>query len=73
MCQAEVFVDGVYAGLLHSFTHNVAFPWLEGGEVEVELPLAATNGKGSFVVELRPRAGTDPLNLARAWVYEYSK
>jgi len=73
VCQAEVFVDGEYAGLLHAFTHNVVFPWLEGGEVEVELPLATTNGKASFQVELRPRAGSDPLNLARAWVYEYSK
>lgn len=73
VCQADVFVDGAPAGLLHSFTHNVVFPWLEGGEVEVELPLAQTDGKGSFVVELRPRPGTDPLQLARVWVYEYSK
>lgn len=73
VCQADVLVDGVPAGLLHVFNHNPVYPWKEGGETEVELPRALTDGKASFVVELRPRAGTDPLKLARVWTYEYSK
>jgi hypothetical protein len=72
-CQADVFVDGQPAGLLHVYTHNEVYPWKEGGMCEVELPLAATRGKASFVVELRPRPGSDPLRVARAWVYQYVK
>ena len=73
ICQADVLVDGQPAGLLHCYTHNGVFPWKEGGELEVELPRALTDGKAAFTVELRPRLGSDPLRLARAWVYEYTK
>jgi hypothetical protein len=73
VCQADVFVDGVHAGLLHCFTHSAVFPWKEGGECEVELPRATTDGKVAFTVEVRPRQGSDPLRIARAWVYEYLK
>lgn len=73
VCQADVFVDGQPAGVLHSFTHSSVYPWKEGGECEVELPRALTDGKAAFTVEVRPRAGTDPLRIARAWVYEYTK
>ena len=71
VCQAELYVDGDYAGLLHSFTHSGVFPWKEGGECEVELPIALTRGKASFEVEVRPVAGTDSLRVAHVWVYEY--
>lgn len=71
ICQADVFVDGQPAGLLHSFSHNAVYPWKEGGECEVELPRALTDGKQAFTVELRPRAGTDALRVARVWVYDY--
>jgi hypothetical protein len=70
---ADVLVDGVAAGLLHSSTHSSVFPWVEGGEAEVELPRALTDGKASFVVEIRPRPGSDALKVARAWVYQYTK
>jgi hypothetical protein len=70
-CQAEVFVDGLPAGLLHVFTHNAVFPWKEGGECEVVLPLALTAGKATFTVELRPRPGSDPLAVERIWVHEF--
>jgi len=73
ICQATVLVDGQPAGLVHSFTHASLFPWKEGNECEVELPRSLTDGKSSFTVELRPRLGTDPLKVARIWVYEYSK
>jgi hypothetical protein len=72
-CQADVYVDGQRAALLHVPTHNGVFVWKEGGECEVELPRALTDGKASFTVELRPRPGSDPLKVARAWVYEYVK
>lgn len=71
--QAEVYVDGQYAGLVHAWTSNPTFRWKEGGELEVELPRALTDGKTQFRVELRPRANTDPFNLARAWVYGYTR
>lgn len=71
VCQADVFVDGQPAGLLHSFTHNPNFPWKEGNECEVELPRALTDGKAAFTVELRPRPGSDPLRVARVRVHEY--
>ncbi len=70
-CQADVLVDGQPAGLLHCYTHSGVYPWKEGGELEIELPRALTDGKASFTVEVRPRAGTDALRAARAWVYEY--
>ncbi len=73
ICQAEVFVDGKYAGLLHSFTSNMFTRWKEGGELEVELPAILTRGKRSFTVELRPRATTEPFNLAGIEVYGYTK
>ncbi len=73
VCQADVYVDGAWAGLLHVATHSPVFVWKEGGETEVELPRALTDGRGSFVVELRPRPGSDPLQIARARVYLYSK
>lgn len=71
--QADVFVNGQYAGLLHVCTHNPVFPWVEGGECEVELPRALTDGRASLRVELRPRIGTAPVRIARATVYEYLK
>ncbi|HLQ38145.1 MAG TPA: DUF2961 domain-containing protein, partial [Planctomycetota bacterium] len=73
VCQADVLVNGQPAGLLHCATHSALYPWKEGGEVEVELPRALTDGLPTFTVELRPRAGADPLRLARVWVYEYLK
>ena len=73
VCQATLLVDGQPAGLLHSFTHSSQFPWKEGNECEIELPIALTNNKNSFSVELRPKLGTDPLKVARVWVYEYTK
>lgn len=73
LCQADVFVDGQPAGLLHVFTHNNVFPWKEGGECEVVLPIALTAGKAQMEIELRPRAGSDPVKVARVWVYEYLK
>jgi hypothetical protein len=73
VCQAAVLVDGQPAGLLHSFTHSTLFPWKEGNECEVELPRSLTDGRASFTVEVRPRLGTDPLKVARVWVYEYLK
>jgi hypothetical protein len=71
--RADVLVDGQYAGLLHCPDHSSIYPWKEGGELEVELPRRLTDGKASFTVELRPRPGSDPVRLARAWVYEYLK
>jgi len=71
--QAEVYVDGQYAGLVHAWTSNPTFRWKEGGELEVELPRALTAGKTQFTVEIRPRANTDPFNLARTWVYGYTR
>lgn len=73
LCQADVLVDGLPAGLLHVATHNNVYPWKEGGEAEVELPRALTDGKPSFQVEVRPRPGSDPLAIARIWLYEYVK
>ncbi|MCA8949142.1 MAG: DUF2961 domain-containing protein [Planctomycetes bacterium] len=73
VCQADVFVDGEHAGLLHVFTHNGVFPWKEGGECEIELPIAVTKRKAGMTIELRPRPGSDPLKVARIWVYEYVK
>jgi hypothetical protein len=73
LCQADVFVDGRPAGLLHVYTHNDVFVWAEGGECEVELPRGLTDGRSAVTVELRPRAGSDPLQVARVWVYEYTK
>lgn len=71
--QADVLVDGQPAGLLHCCTHNPVFPWKEGAEVEVELPRALTDNRAAFTVELRPRPGTDPLQLARIFVYRYTR
>lgn len=73
VCQADVLVDGKRAGLLHVATHNGVFVWKEGGECEVELPRSLTDGNSSVTVELRPRLGSDPFKVARAWVYEYVK
>jgi hypothetical protein len=72
ICQAEVYVDGQYAGLMHCFTHSNTFAWKEGGELEVELPRALTDGKNAFTIEVRPRASSDPLRLARVTVYGYT-
>ncbi len=71
--QADVFVNGQPAGLLHVYTSNLVFPWKEGGECEVELPLALTRGLSQFTVELRPRPGSDPLKVARVFVHESLK
>lgn len=73
VCQADVYVNGQHAGLLHVVTHNPVFPWLEGGECEVELPRALTDGKATLQVELRPRPASAPLRVARVFVYEYTK
>ncbi len=71
IAQADVYVDGIWAGLLHSPQSNQWFRWKEGTELEVELPRPLTAGKTQFTVELRPRAGGDPFNLARLWLYGY--
>lgn len=71
ICQADVFVDGAWAGLIHSSTSNQFFRWKEGGELEVEIPRSLTRNKTQFTVELRPRAGAEAFNLARVWVYAY--
>lgn len=73
VCQADVWVNGQRAGLLHVYTHNMVFPWKEGGECEVELPHALTDGLRQFTVEIRPRLGSDALKIARVFVYEYLK
>lgn len=73
VCDADVYVDGAPAGRLHVFSHNPVFPWKEGGECEVMLPRRLTDGRSSLVVEVRPRNGSDPLKIARAWVYEYTE
>ncbi len=73
VCQADVLVNGQPAGLLHVFTHNDVFVWKEGGECEVELPRALTDGQSTLTVEIRPRVGSDPVKVARVWVYEYTK
>lgn len=73
ICQARVYVDGLFAGLLHSATSNALDRWKEGGELEVELPRALTDGKESFIVEIRPVAGTDPLRIGRVDVVGYSR
>jgi len=75
VCQADVLVDGEYAGLLHVCTHNEVFPWKEGGECEVQLPRALTDNKTHFTVQLEPRTGPgiDDLNIARIKVYSYLK
>lgn len=71
VCQADVFVDGQHAGLLHVWNSNSFFRWKEGGETEVEIPRRLTDGKGSVLVELRPRPGTEALRLGRIDVYRY--
>ena len=58
ICQADVYVDGVHVGLLHSFTHSPIYPWKEGGECEVELPRSETDGRDAFQVEIRPSWST---------------
>ena len=69
--QADVYVDGFHAGLLHAWNSNEFFRWKEGGELEVEIPAALTRGKSGFTVEIRPRPGTDAVNLARIEVFGY--
>jgi len=73
VCQARVFVDGYFAGLLHSFTTNPLEVWKEGGETEIELPRALTDGKANFVVEVRPVAGSQPLRVGNVRVYAYDR
>lgn len=71
--QARVFVDGYFAGLLHSFTTNPVEHWKEGGECEVELPKALTRGKATITVEVRPVPGTEPLRIGTITVYGYNR
>lgn len=73
LCQARVYVDGYFAGILHSFTTNPVEVWKEGGETEVELPRALTDGKSNFVVEVRPVAGTQPIRVGNVRVYAYER
>lgn len=73
VCQARVYVDGYFAGLMHSFTTNPLEVWKEGGETEIELPRALTDGKASFVVELRPVTGSQPLRIGNVRVYAYDR
>lgn len=73
VCQARIYVDGRHAGLLHSFTSNALDRWKEGGELEVELPRALTDGKSSFVVEVRPVASTQPVRIGRIEVFGYTQ
>ncbi len=71
ICQADIFVDGQPAGVFHVATHNDAFRFKEGGECEVMLPLGLTSSKTKFRVEIRPRASTDRLRLARVRLHGY--
>jgi hypothetical protein len=71
LCQARLFVDGVYAGLLHSYSSNALNRWKEGGELEVELPRSLTDGKSQFTVEVRPVSGTAPLRIGEVTVHGY--
>jgi hypothetical protein len=73
ICQARLYVDGVYAGLLHSFSSNALNRWKEGGELEVELPRASTDGKRDFVLEIRPVGGTEPLRIGAIEVFGYTR
>lgn len=73
IAQADLFVDGRPAGLLHSATSNELNRWKEGGELEVELPRALTDGRSSFVVDVRPRAGTLPIRAGAIKVYGYTR
>ena len=66
-------VGPISIGLLHSFTSNRQFRWKEGGELEVELPRSLTDGKKLFQVEVRPRPGSKPLQIARIDVYGYRR
>lgn len=72
LSQAEVFVDGSYAGLVHSWNSNGVVRWKEGGELEVELPRALTDGKNSFQVELRAVPGTTPLRVGQIGIVGYT-
>ncbi len=69
--QADVLIDGQQAGLLHAATSNQFYRWREGGDLEVELPRALTDGKTTFTVEIRPRQGGDPLRIGHIFVYRY--
>ena len=73
ICQAELLVDGQPAGLLHSWTSNNRNRWKEGGELEVELPRNLTDGKASFVLEVRHVAGTEPLRIGAIRVHGYTR
>ncbi len=73
LLHADIFVDGRDAGLLHVATSNFVSPMKEGGECEVEIPVQMTKGRASFTVEIRPRPGSAPVQLAKAWVYQYHK
>ena len=71
LAQAEVFVNGQYAGLLHAWNSNEFFPWKEGTELEVEIPKALTDGVGELHIEVRPVAGSGALRFARVFMYNY--
>ncbi len=73
VCDAQIYVDGTYAGLLHSYTSNQLNRWKEGGEVEVELPRGLTDGKGALTIEIRHVTGTEPLVIGQVKVYGYAR
>jgi hypothetical protein len=70
---ADVLVDGQRAGLLACATGNAIYRWKEGGELEVELPRALTDGKGAVTIEVRPRPESEPLAVGEITVYGYTK
>ena len=71
IAQARMFVNGNYAGLLHSWTSNALNRWKEGGELEVELPRSLTDGLTQFTVEVRHEPGTLPVRVGAIRVYRY--
>lgn len=71
VAQARLFVNGAYAGLLHSWTSNALNRWKEGGELEVELPRSLTDGLTTFDVEIRHEPGTLPVRVGAIRVYRY--
>ena len=73
VCQARVYVDGYFAGLMHAYTTNPLEHWKEGGETEIEFPKVLTAGKLSMVVEIRPVPGTSPLRIGAVRVHGYTR
>ncbi|MBK8978324.1 MAG: DUF2961 domain-containing protein [Planctomycetes bacterium] len=73
IAQADVLVNGMPAGLLHSWTSNERNRWKEGGELEVELPRTLTDGLTSLQIEVRHVVGTEPLRIGAIRVHGYTQ